>query len=45
MIRVSGDNLNFSVASIIIDEIPCLIISSNTTYLECQVGARPNIPK
>lgn len=33
MIRLIGENLNFSTASIIIDEVPCVIMSSNTTYL------------
>lgn len=43
-ITILGTNLNDATAVILIDDIPCVYVSSNSSQLVCTVGARPNIP-
>ena len=40
-----GSNLGFSNnTSVLIDNIPCTFVSTNTSQITCLVGARPKIP-
>lgn len=44
-ITLTGTNLGFGSATILIDKIPCVVQSFNNSQIICLVGARPNIPK
>lgn len=41
-INLYGSFLNFGPQSILIDSIPCVVVSSNSTQLSCTVGSRPS---
>lgn len=41
-ITLYGSYLNFGLQSILIDSIPCLVVSSNSTQINCTVGSRPS---
>jgi hypothetical protein len=43
-ITITGQNLGFDVATVIIDGIPCVNVNSTATTLVCIVGARPKLP-
>lgn len=44
-INITGTNLGFGTATVLIDSIPCIVVSNSSTSIICMVGARPNIPK
>lgn len=44
-ITISGTNLGFASATVLIDGVACSVASSTSTSIVCTVGARPAIPK
>lgn len=43
-ITIRGSYLNFGTQVVLIDSIPCSIVSSNSSQIICTVGARPSYP-
>lgn len=43
-ITLTGTNLGFAPPTILIDQIPCVLVSYNQSSIVCTPGARPNIP-
>ena len=43
-ITISGSNLGFAPATILIDGVACAVANSTSNSIACTVGARPNIP-
>lgn len=43
-ITISGSNLGFAPATILIDGVACAVASYTNTSIICTVGARPSIP-
>ena len=43
-ITLTGTNLGFTGAVILIDNVPCAFQVSNSSQIICLVGARPAIP-
>lgn len=44
-INITGTNLGFGTPTVLIDSVPCTLVSNSSTSIICTVGARPNIPK
>lgn len=43
LLTITGTNFDASI-TVVIDGVPCVYVSSNSTQVNCTVGARPTIP-